>query len=164
MANSLAISASNFRVPLPPKLRYDVEVKYRPSILEKIKHWKVFEYYLEIKMFSEIIDEFFALHIDQELDSEIDPCADLFLNKIVDHYIVKFPINHIPKGLFPLERLFYINDVAVKIKISGEDANVAECNIGTEKNPKFVKMSSSFSKEQRAEYVDMLREFVDVFV
>ena len=32
MANSLATSASNFKVPLTPKFRYDVEVKYRPSI------------------------------------------------------------------------------------------------------------------------------------
>jgi ribonuclease HI len=43
MIDSLAISTSNFRVPLPPKLRYDVEVKYRPSIPENVKHWKVFE-------------------------------------------------------------------------------------------------------------------------
>jgi len=42
MANSLTILASNFRVPLPPKLRYDVKVKYRPAIPENVKHWKVF--------------------------------------------------------------------------------------------------------------------------
>jgi hypothetical protein len=43
MANSLAISASNFRFPLPPKIKYYIEVKYRPSIPENVKHWKVFE-------------------------------------------------------------------------------------------------------------------------
>jgi ribonuclease HI len=42
VADSLAISASNFKVPLPPKLRYDTEVKYRPSIPDNVKHWKVF--------------------------------------------------------------------------------------------------------------------------
>jgi ribonuclease HI len=51
MADSLVVSASNFRVPLPPKLRYDVEVKYRPSIPDNVKHWKVFEDDLEIKIF-----------------------------------------------------------------------------------------------------------------
>ena len=30
MDDSLAISASNFRIPIPPKIKYDVEVKYRP--------------------------------------------------------------------------------------------------------------------------------------
>jgi ribonuclease HI len=42
MADSLVVSTSNFRVPLPPKLKYDVEVKYRPSIPDNVKHWKVF--------------------------------------------------------------------------------------------------------------------------
>jgi ribonuclease HI len=66
MVDSLAISASNFRVPLPPKLKYDVEVKYRPSIPDNFKHWKVFEDDLEIKRFLETVDEFFALHNDQD--------------------------------------------------------------------------------------------------
>jgi ribonuclease HI len=101
MADSLAVSASNFRVPLPPKLRYDLEVKYRPSIPDNVKHWKVFEDDLEIKRFLEVVDEFFALHIDQDPDSDIDPHADVFLNKIVDHHIVQLPSNHIPKGLSP---------------------------------------------------------------
>jgi ribonuclease HI len=38
MVDSLAVSASHFRVPLPPKLRYVIEVKYRPSILDNVKH------------------------------------------------------------------------------------------------------------------------------
>jgi ribonuclease HI len=42
MADSLVGSTSNFRVPLPPKLKYDVEVKYRPFIPDNVKHWRVF--------------------------------------------------------------------------------------------------------------------------
>ena len=49
MDDSLAASASNFKIPLPPKLKYDVEVKHRPSIPNNVKHWKVFEDDLEIK-------------------------------------------------------------------------------------------------------------------
>jgi hypothetical protein len=146
MADSLAVSASNFRVPLPPKLRYDVEVKYRPSIPDNVKHWKVFEDDLEIKRFLETVDEFSALHIDQDPDSEIDPHADVFLNKIVDHHIVQLPSNHIPKGLVPLERLFDRNDVAVKGKVSNEDVDVAECNIGTEKESKICQVVKQFVK------------------
>jgi hypothetical protein len=40
---------------------------------------------------------------------------------------------------------------------------VDECNIGTEGDPKFVKLSSSLSKEQRAEYAKLLKEYIDVF-
>jgi hypothetical protein len=163
MADSLAISARKFNVPFPPKLRYDVEVNYRPSIRDNVKHWKVFEDDPEIKRFVETVDEFSALHIDQDQDSKSNPHADVFLNKIANHHIVQFSINHITKGLVPLERLFDRSDVAVKVKGSVDDANVAKCNIGTEKDPKFVKLSSSLSREQRAEYAELLKEFVDVF-
>jgi hypothetical protein len=38
MEDSLVVSTSNFRVPLPPKLQYKVEVKYIPSIPDNVKH------------------------------------------------------------------------------------------------------------------------------
>ena len=131
MVDSLVVSTKNFKIPLPPKIKYDVEVKYRPSIPKNVKHWKVFEDDLERKIFLDTVDEFSSLHIDQDYDTEEIPHADIFLNKIVDHHIVHLPSNHIPKGLFPLERLFDRNDVAVKIKGSTENVEVNECNLGT---------------------------------
>jgi ribonuclease HI len=153
VADSLAVSASNFRVPLPPKLRYDIEIKYRPSIPDNVKHWKVFEDDLEIKIFLEAVDEFSALHIDQDHDSESNSHADVFLKKIANHHIVQLPSNHILKGLVPLERIFDSNDVAVKVKRSIDDADIAECNIGTEKNPK---LSSCQAACQRNRGLSML--------
>jgi hypothetical protein len=132
-------------------------VKYRPSIPNNVKHWKVFEDDLEIKRLLEIVDKFSALHIDQDPYSEINPHTGAFLNKIVDHHIVQLPNNHIPKGLVPLERLFDKNDVAAKGKTSNDDVDVAECNIGTKRDPKLVKLSRSLSKEQRAEYTRLLK-------
>jgi ribonuclease HI len=153
LADSLAVSAGNFKVPLPPKLKYDIEVKYRPSIPDNVKHWKVFEDDLEIRRFLETVDEFSALQIDQEHEPESGSHTDVLLKKIANHHIVQLPSNHIPKGLVPLERIFDNNDVAVKAKKPVDDADISECNIGTEKEPKFVKLSSSLTKEQRTEYV-----------
>jgi hypothetical protein len=161
--DSLAASASNFIVPLPPKLRYDVEVKYMPSIPDNVKHWKVFEDDLEIKKFLETIEEFLEMHIDQVSVSEERFNGDELLNKIAKHDIIQLPGNHIPRGLILLERLFDGNDVAVKGRVSGGDADTAECNIGTPEEPKLVKLSRSLTKEQRVEYTELLREFVDVF-
>jgi hypothetical protein len=48
--------------------------------------------------------------------------------------------------------LFDGNDVAVKGKISGGDADSSECNISTQEEPKFIKFSSSLTPEQMAEY------------
>ena len=43
LADSLAITTSLFIPPLPHKLNYDVQVKYRPSLPYNVKFWKVFE-------------------------------------------------------------------------------------------------------------------------
>jgi ribonuclease HI len=131
MEYSLVVSTSKLRVPLPPKLKYDVEMKYRPFIPDNVKHWKVFEDDLEIKRFLETVDEFSALHIDQDHNTKNNPHADVFLNKIASHHIIQLPSNHIPKGLVPLEILFDINDVAVKVKGLTDNADVTKCNVGT---------------------------------
>ena len=147
MVDSLATSTRNFKVPLPPKLRYDVEVKYRPSIPDNVKHWKVFEDDLEIKKFLETIGEFSEMHIDQDSTSEEGFDGDNLLSKISKHDIIQLPNNHIPRELVPLERLFDGNDVAIKGRVSGDDADTAECNIGTPEEPNFIKLSRSLTKE-----------------
>ena len=43
LVDSLAVAMSNFKVPLKPKASYEIHIKYRPSILDNIKHWQVFE-------------------------------------------------------------------------------------------------------------------------
>jgi hypothetical protein len=91
----------------------------------------VFEDDLEIRKFLESIDEFSALHIDQDPDPEGDLHPEVFLNKIANYRIVWLPNNHIPKGLVPLERLLDGNDVAVKGEASNGDVDVTNCNIGT---------------------------------
>jgi ribonuclease HI len=164
-ADFLVVTASLLEVPSLPTVRSDVEIKYRPYVPDNVKHWKVFEDDQEIEKFLQSVDEFSALHIDEDPDIEGAPDhhPGEFLNKIVDHHIIKLPSNHIPKGLIPLERLFDGNDVEVKGRVSGDDADTTECNIGTPEEPKFVQLSRNLIKEQRAEYTELLREFVDVF-
>jgi hypothetical protein len=123
MADSLATSTSN---PLQPKFKYEVEVKYRPSITDNVKHWKVFEDDLEIKKFLEIVEEFLEMHIDEDSVSEESLDEGNFLNKIAERNIVQLPGNHIPRGLVPLERLFDGNDVALKGEISSDDADTIQ--------------------------------------
>ena len=66
MANSLAVSTSLFVPHLPPKLSYDVQVKYRPSLPDNAKFWKVFENDDKLGKFLQLVDELFDMHIDQE--------------------------------------------------------------------------------------------------
>ena len=154
---------SLFRIPLSPKIHGEVEIRYRPSIPDNVKHWEVFEDDLEIQNFLQTVDEFSALHIDQDPDPEGEPHPEVFANKIANHQIIQLPSNHIPRGLVPLERLFDKNDVSIKGGVSSKDADIAECNIGMQDEPKFVKLSSSLTNEQREEYDGLLKEFIDVF-
>jgi ribonuclease HI len=59
--DSLALETSNFKAPLCSNLRYEIEVKHRPSIPNNIKHWQVFSDDQELKKFLETIDEFSAI-------------------------------------------------------------------------------------------------------
>jgi hypothetical protein len=85
---SLVVFSSNFKAPLPPKPKYDVEVKYRPVIHDNIKYWKVFEYDDELKRFLENIDDFSELHLDEDEDIEENIQNDKFINKIANHHNV----------------------------------------------------------------------------
>jgi hypothetical protein len=65
LVDSLAMSAITFIPPMPPKLSYEIQVKYRPSLPNNVKYWKVFEDDDELSRFLQVVDEFFYLHIDQ---------------------------------------------------------------------------------------------------
>jgi ribonuclease HI len=103
LEDSLVVSASLFKIPPLPNIKYGVEIRYRPSVPDNTRHWKVFKDDLEIKKILQSVDEFFALHIDRDLDLESHPHPEVLLNKIANHHIIHLPSNHIPKGLVPLE-------------------------------------------------------------
>jgi hypothetical protein len=39
----LATSASDFKISIFPKKRYEIEVKHRPTVPDNVKHWQVFD-------------------------------------------------------------------------------------------------------------------------
>jgi hypothetical protein len=43
------------------------------------------------------------------------------------------------------------------------DQDITECNVGTENDPKYIKLSRSLSEKKIAEYTRLLKEFVDLF-
>lgn len=45
-----------------------------------------------------------------------------------------------PRGLVSLEELFDFNDVAMKPKMDPTMTDIEECNIGSEQNPKMIKI------------------------
>ena len=67
------------------------------------------------------------------------------------------------KGLVPLEELFDFNDVAKKPKLEPIETEVQECNIGNEQKPKMIKLSKTLLAHIKLKYLELFREFSDVF-
>jgi hypothetical protein len=61
---------------------------------------------------------------------------------------VQLKNNIIPKGLVQLEKLFDDNDVARNPKITTNDEDVENCNIGTQENPKIIIIKDTQSEGQ----------------
>jgi hypothetical protein len=77
--------------------------------------------------------------------------------------ILHLKSNVLPRGIFPLEDLFDFNDVAKKPKIEASGQEVEYCNIGTEEKPRMVKLSESLPPEKKLKYIDLFKEYSDVF-
>jgi hypothetical protein len=160
----VATSATVFKVPFFPEKRYKVEVKYRLVIPDNMKHWQVFEYDKQIESFLGMENEFENLNIDECYDDEaIFTKEGYFDNQITGRDIVQLKRNVISKGLVPLEKLFDNNDVARSPKITVDEEDMEDCNIGTPKDPKIIKLSKKLSPKVKERYVKLIKEFPDVF-
>jgi hypothetical protein len=89
--------------------------------------------------------------------------ADELNENEIDSGILQLKNNVLPRGLVPLEDLFDFNDVANKMKIEASGKEVEECNIGTEEKPKMIKLYKYFPLEKKRKYIELFKEYVDVF-
>ena len=67
------------------------------------------------------------------------------------------------RGLAPLKDLFDFNDVAKKPTIEHTESDVEECNIGSKDKPKMIKLDKNVPTHIKKKYIDLFKEFVDVF-
>ena len=63
----------------------------------------------------------------------------------------------------PLERLISKNDTLSKPTMQSSKENVISCNIGTQEDPKMVKIYKALSHEERKKYIKLLKEFINMF-
>ena len=161
--DSLALAVAYFKVPKVTHLKYPIDVRYMPFVKDDIKHWKVFHDDQEIKEFLELVGEFSNDLVDQERDFELMENGPCINDSIADHKIVELKGNFIPKGLLPLERLFSKDDTLLKPTLHTTEENIIYYNIGSEYEPKMIRMSKSLSEKEKKKYISLLKEFVDIF-
>jgi hypothetical protein len=149
IADALANSAPVFKIPIFLNKRYEIEVKHRPLVPDNITYWKIFENDKQVERFLQMSDEFSNLNIDDECsyqeneDANVFNNDELFQNHIVGRDIVKLKNSIIPKGLVPLEKFLDNNDVAKNPKITTNDEDIEDCNIGNQEDPKIIKLSKT---------------------
>jgi hypothetical protein len=137
IVDALATSTSVFKMPIFPSRVYEVEIKHKPTMPDNIKYWKAFEDDKKTESFLKMEDGFENVNIDEEYcDEEVDVVVftkdGYFKNHIAGRDTVQLKSNIIPKGLVPLEKLFDNNDVARSPKITINEGDVEDCNIGTQ--------------------------------
>jgi ribonuclease HI len=163
LVDSLVVSTSMFIPHMPPRLNYEIQVKYRPSLPNNIKYCKFFEDDNKLSRFLQVVDEFSNIHIDQKNQNVEESKKPKLKRKMGHHDIVQLPNNYIPRGLVPLEELFDHNDVPYKPDKKEKYPVVHEHNIGSQNHPKFINLCVELTTNQRSEYCNIMKEFNDVF-
>jgi hypothetical protein len=121
------------------------------SVLDNIKYWHAFEYDKQVIIFLQNPDEFASTHMDEEnlfLEEEnagSTPSSHDYQNVIIGKDIIQLKNDFIPKGLVPLEKLLDNNDVEKNPKVTPSEGEAEECNIGTEKEPRFIELSKNLT-------------------
>ena len=109
---------------------------------------------MQIKRFLELSGDFVNTQIENEsvdsenfrdVDEDEEGVAEAMKLKgsLGGKDIVQLKSNHIPRGLIPLEKFFDKNDVVKDPKVKPAENSVEDKNIGTEENPKIVKLSKN---------------------
>ena len=68
-----------------------------------------------------------------------------------------------PSGLAPLEELFDFNNVAKKPKLEPVETKVEECKRGSELKLKMIKLSKTLPSHIKLKYIELFKDFSDVF-
>jgi hypothetical protein len=152
VTNELVVSASTLQ-PCDGPLRdlCKMEVLFRPYTPNKLEHWQVFEDDNQIIRFMENNKKEFT-------DSQINILVDS-----MNLEVINLQNNTLPKGCVPLENLFDKYDVFKRKRPNKQVDEALEFNIGTEIDPRMVKIGKGTTKKERLEILTLVKEFKDTF-
>ena len=88
---------------------------------------------------------------EEEVESE-NTSERNWEEKVAGNKVLQLKGNVIPRGLVPLERLFDKNDVPLQPGKVVEENQVEDLNLGTEADPKIVKLSKKLPEEYKKLY------------
>lgn len=111
-----------------------------------------------------MVEEFQGTKIDQDEDetTEVAEVSGL-KDSIAKQKVFLLKDNILRKGLVPLERIFNPNDVVVDLGKTPQDEHIQDHNIGTQEEPRLVRLFSGVSPNYQERYIKLFKDYVDVF-
>jgi hypothetical protein len=91
-------------------------------------------------------------------DSQVD-----FLADSMDLEVINLQRNTLPKGCIPLENVFDRHDVFKGRRANKQAKDALEFNIGTEMDPRMVKIGKGTNEKERKEILALIKELRDTF-
>jgi hypothetical protein len=127
-----------------------VEVIFKPSVLDNMDHWQIFDDDKEVIRFFTQIQEFSDFNVNEKEEG---------CNYTEDDN----KVSPVPRHLIAQETIFDRQDGHKHREESNEKpCDHLEVNIGNDKEPRMVKVGKSTPIEERNEIVKLLKEYRDV--
>jgi ribonuclease HI len=151
-AYSLVVAASTFQ-PIDELMNGHGKMKviFRPAIPDNLDHWQVFSDDKQILRFMNNLQEFSGFKVGYKEEGH---------EYIEDDEPKENPI---PKGLINLEQIFDRHDKYKKKDETIKLGDYIEINIGSDQDPKMIKIGKDTSEKERKDLINLVKEYRDVF-
>jgi ribonuclease HI len=144
---------------------FSIELLFRPSILDNITNWRVFDDDQQIISF---------LHMEETFQGAvIDECTHD--DNLRDFTVIPDPrtpesssdmVNSIPKSVVRSEKFYDLQDKfkkSVNCKTNSSSLSYEKVNLGTNDNPQCINLGVGCSEQEKAAFIKLFKEFKDVF-
>ena len=136
-----------------------MEVQNRPSILDNVENWQVFEDDKDILNFMLSEDKYHGQEMDyNDLIETINGKETIFGQEIM-----QLKTNKVPKGLVVLKIIFDNQDRVKPRTRDPKPQELEEINLGTTKAPKKVYVGQYLPVEIRKPLIDLLKKYRHAF-
>jgi hypothetical protein len=144
---------------------FSVELLFRPSVPDNITNWRVFDDDQQIINFLHMEETFQGAVIDEQTHDD----------NLHDFTVIPNPkspealsdmVNSLPKSVVRLEKFYDFEDKfknTVNCKTNSSSLSYEKVNLGTSENPQCINLGLGCSKQEKAAFVKLFKEFKDVF-
>jgi ribonuclease HI len=144
---------------------FSVEILFQPYVPNNIMNWRVFDDDQQIINFLHMEETFQGAVIDEQTHDD----------NLRDFTVIPNPkppealsdmVNPIPKSVARLEIFYDFEDKlkkTVNCKTNSSSLSYEKVNLGTSENPQCINLGLGCSKQEKATFVKLFKEFKDVF-